>query len=66
MIYVMIESEIDMAIHNRADMIIHKCINAQIAMENLFAYQKFGVSGLFCNLGSLALSQNQKRINELQ
>ena len=35
-------------------------------MENLFAYQKFGVSDVFCNLGSLALSQNQKRINVLQ
>ena len=28
MIYVMIESETDMAIHKRADMIIDKCINA--------------------------------------
>ena len=28
MICVMIESETDMAIHKRADMIIHKCTNA--------------------------------------
>ena len=28
MIYVMIESEVDMTIHKRADMIIHKYINA--------------------------------------
>ena len=38
MIYVMIvmiESETDITIHKRADMIVHKCINLQIAMENL-------------------------------
>ena len=35
MIYVMIESETDMTIDKRADMIIHKCINTYIVMENL-------------------------------
>ena len=35
MIYVMIESETDMTVHKTADMIIHKCINASIVMENL-------------------------------
>ena len=35
MIYVMIESETDMTIDKRADMIIHKCMNTYIVMENL-------------------------------
>ena len=40
------------------DMIMHKRINCLFAWKNLFANQKSGLSGLFCDQGSLVLSQN--------
>ena len=54
-IYFMIGSEADTIINKRADMIMHK---HKFIWKILFANQKYGISGVFCDLESLAASQN--------
>ena len=49
MIYVMIESETDMTIDKRADMIIINAWTHILLWKICFAKQKFGVSGVFCD-----------------